>query len=315
MKSKYYSLKPFISPYTLDKPVDWGRPFNRSAPLDVEIGFGMGEMLRRMAEQSPERNFIGIEQHWERVCKTLRTMVGREDLYARVRILKVDARVAFERLIAPESVDNIYCFFPCPWPKKSHIKYRLFSNGSLRLFNNRLKGAGTIKIVTDFHPYIEWVLAQAQETGFQGEVKTVRPRYDTKFERKWRDEGQEEFFELSFRKEKHIEVPVEEDIHLKSYTLKDFCADRLQLDDEKGDISVIFKGKLFDRDQQKVMVQCLVAEGHLAQYFWVSIVKKKDQWMVVRAESQNFFSTAGIARALELVYEAAERTNGHYEGK
>jgi len=313
MKSKDCSFTSLISPYDLRKPIDWSKQFNRRAPIDVEIGFGMGEILMRMAQESPDRDFIGIEQHWERICKTLRVMTRGQSsasgLFENIRVLRVDARVVFERLFASKSIDIVYCLFPCPWPKKGHIKNRLFNNNFLRLLNNRLKKGGTVRIVTDFYPYFEWVLAEVKGAGFRVETAAVQPQYDTKFERKWRDEGQEEFFKLDLFKKRHIEVPVQKDIALKNYTLNKFDINRLQLRDEKGKISVIFKDTVFDRDKQKVMIHSLIAEEHLTQHFWITIAKKQKTWRIARTEGQNFFPTPGIAKALALVYEAAKSTD------
>ena len=313
MKAKYCSFKSLVSPYELEGPIDWSKRFNRCAPIDVEIGFGVGEVLMRMAQESPGRDFIGIEQHWERICKTLRVMTKEQSqapgVFGNIRILRVDARVVFERLFSPESIDSVYCLFPCPWPKKGHIKHRLFNNDFLRLVNSRLKEGGKVRIVTDFYPYSQWVLDQVKGAGFRVETETIQPQYETKFERKWRDEGQEEFFRLDLFKKKHIEVPVKKDIVLKNYTLNEFNIDRLQLRDEKGQISVIFKDTVFDRDQQKGMILALIAEEHLIQHFWITIIKKGNVWRIARADGQNFFSTPGIAKALALVYEAAKSTN------
>ena len=37
--------------------------FGRTAPVVIEIGFGMGKSLVEMAAAAPEKNFIGIEVH------------------------------------------------------------------------------------------------------------------------------------------------------------------------------------------------------------------------------------------------------------
>lgn len=316
MKARGCSFKPLVSPYALKRPVDWDGQFGRRAPIDVEIGFGMGEVLMRMARQSPGRNFVGIERHWERMCKTLRALArqqaGGQGALENIRILKVDARAAFERLFAPASIDRIYCLFPCPWPKRGHVKHRLFTNDFFRVLNNRLKKGGEVTIVTDFHPFYEWVLGQVKRAGFQVKTGTVRPRYDTKFERKWRGEGQEKFFEINLVKKRHIEAPLKRDAVLKDYTLNDFDAGRFRLPPaEKGrkdGITVVFKDMLFDQDRQKVMIRALVAEEHLTQHFWIAVTKKQKVWRVAGAGGQNFFPTPGIARAVALVYEAAAGT-------
>ena len=245
MPKKYCSFKPVILPGELKKPIDWNKQFDRCAPLDVEIGFGMGEILMRMARESPGRDFVGIEQHWERMYKTLRSMTlarsNDESIFHNIRILKVDAWVVFERLFAPQSVDKVYCLFPCPWPKKGHVKHRLFTAGFLRLLNSRLKMGGGLMVVTDFYPYYEWVLGQIDRTEFDVGTESITPKYGTKFERKWAGEGQKEFFQINLIKKKHAMVPVKEDCILKSYVVDDFNAERFQFNNVTGDITVIFK--------------------------------------------------------------------------
>jgi tRNA (guanine-N7-)-methyltransferase len=272
----------------------------------------MGEVLVRMAQDNPERNFVGIEQHWERIYKTLRAITRTRstdpDTLRNIRILKIDARVVFERLFAPRSMDTVYCLFPCPWPKKGHMKHRLFTNAFLRLVNNRLKKGGGLKVVTDFYPYYEWILEQIKHTGFMVETETIAPQYDTRFERKWTGEGQREFFQLNFIKKRHIAVPVKEDRVLKSYVVDDFKAESFQLENTTGDITVICKDMVYDDARQRAMVQVLVVEEHLTQHVWIAITKKKDQWSIAMTEGQNFFPTPGIAKALELVYRAAPQS-------
>ena len=139
-------------------------------------------------------------------------------------------------------------------------------------------------------------------------MKTVSPQYGTKFERKWQEKGQEEFFELCFEKINHVEYVVKKDTPLKSYMLDDVNIDEIQLEDQTGDVSIIFKDMLFDRDKEKAMICSLVCEENLTQYFWVSIFKRRGKWRVAKADGQGFFPTPGINKAVALVYEAALRT-------
>ena len=113
----------------MKRPADWSGHFASAQPVDVEIGFGNGDFLVRTAQTQPQRNFVGIEQQWERVYKTLKK-VNRSEI-DNVRVLLVDAWVALERLFLPRSIERIYCLFPCPWPKKEHAKHRLFSQSFL----------------------------------------------------------------------------------------------------------------------------------------------------------------------------------------
>ena len=65
-------LDPLVSLFDISRPVDWKEVFNRDVPLDVEIGFGIGEFLARRTTDFPERNIVGIEQIWERTYKALK---------------------------------------------------------------------------------------------------------------------------------------------------------------------------------------------------------------------------------------------------
>ncbi len=44
-------------------PFNFEQIFGNNNPVVLEIGFGMGKSLVEMAEQNPNRNYIGIEVH------------------------------------------------------------------------------------------------------------------------------------------------------------------------------------------------------------------------------------------------------------
>jgi len=300
-------LDPLVSLFDISRPVDWKEVFNRDVPLDVEIGFGIGEFLARRTTDFPERNIVGIEQIWERTYKALKKI---KDLspYRFIKILHIDAWVAFERLFDLKTIDKIFCLYPCPWPKKGHIKHRLFSHDFLKLLNSRLKNGGEITLVTDFYPFFEWVLNESLETGFTVKTKKISPQYDTKFERKWIGGGQEQFFEIYFKKVEHQNVNSKRDEDLRVYKIKNFDSKTFQFSDYKEDIAVIFKDMLFDDEQERAMIHLIVSEEHLVQHFWVSVKKEKDHWIIAKAEGQNFFPTTGVAKAIELVFESAQHS-------
>ena len=74
MKLNTCSLSPLVDYYDVERPVDWTQIFDRNAPLVVEIGFGMGEVILRNAQNNPQTNYLGIEQHWERIYKTMKAI-------------------------------------------------------------------------------------------------------------------------------------------------------------------------------------------------------------------------------------------------
>ncbi len=310
MKKSEIYLDPLLNFYDIERPVNWKKVFgNEAQKLTVEIGFGMGEVLLRAAEENPLVNYVGIEQHTERIYKTLSGITRKRqadpDALRNIKILSTDARVVFERYFTESSIDHIYCLFPCPWPKKSHVKYRLFNLEFLQLLNNRLKNDAVLYIVTDFYPYYIWLLDEAKESGFQSRTGKIMPQFGTKFEKKWVAGGQTDFFEITLQKKEHKQSLVKEDVDLKSFVLKSFDPSNFFFKDITGEYAFICKDMIFDQKQQRLLVYLMVSEPGMTQRFWVEISRRGEAWRVFKMEGQNFLPTEGIRRAIEKVYEAA----------
>lgn len=304
----------FLSHSDIPRPVPWREQFGNDQPLHLEIGFGLGEFLVQQASLPVRENLIGIEQDWSRLCKCLtkvgsiRNSTGNVDFGSNLRLLRVDATVALERFFLPQSLSRVTCLFPCPWPKKAHVKYRLFSREFLCLLNSRLLDRAKVNIVTDWQPYLDWILEEVPGTGFQAGVETIGARFNTKFERKWRAEGQEQFWELSLVKNEHHQRPVTEDVELRASFVKDFNPARFHFENVTGETSVIYKDFVFDQKQNLGLVRLVVAEKFLTQHVWVAIIKTKSQWCVAKADGHSALPTAGVALAIELVARSAEET-------
>jgi tRNA (guanine-N7-)-methyltransferase len=140
--------------------LNFERLFGRKAPRTVEIGFGNGENLARMAAQHPERDYLGIEVHRPGVGRLL---LGLEELQlTNVRVVCHDAVEVLACHIPPGSLNEVVILFPDPWPKKRHHKRRLVQGAFLELVAERLAPGGTLRIATDWHPYADEMLAAAQ---------------------------------------------------------------------------------------------------------------------------------------------------------
>lgn len=315
-KSFLLAIDAYLSHYETPRPVDWAGRFGNGGAVDVEIGSGLGEFLVRTALAEPERNFVGIELEWERVKKFLRRIESARAAGVwkqgtpNIRVLQVDATVAFERLFPLRSVHRLYCLFPCPWPKKGHVKHRLFSPRFLKLVNSRLVDKGSIQIVTDFLPYRDWVLEQTEGSGFAVNVQTIQPRFNTKFERKWCGRGQREFYEILLEKTRHDDVPLTEDAELKIYFAPGFEPQRFRFEDVTGDVAVVLKDFLFDPQQAKAMVHLVAAEESITQHVWVTVAKTSRGWRIAKTEGQTVVPTPSVAKAINLVYQAAVRSAG-----
>ncbi len=292
---------PLVDFYRRRRPISWEEEFGRRAPIEVEIGSGLGEFLTDVARVSADRNFLGIEPDKNRMSKILKKWESFH--FKNIRLLQTDARLVFERLLAPLTVERVHCLFPCPWPKRRHAKHRLLTKEFLQLVNSRLVAEGTMRIVTDFPAFAGWLQDQILQTGFLLKERLIGPQFNTKFEHKWRQAGVKEFFELELFKKEHLEVPVKEDTVLKEFVLKDLDCRRCRLTNQKGETSVVFKDYLYDPQRCKGMIYAIVVEKNLTQHLWITLVKNKRGWRIAPSAGCSFLPTAGIQRALELVYE------------
>lgn len=139
------------------KPLDLTACFGRTAPLIVEIGFGMGQSFITMAKQDPLRNYLGIEVHPPGVGATI--MLAHEAQLTNVRLIKDDAFKVLSHCFTPESIDILQIFFPDPWHKARHHKRRLINTEFLALVTPLLKHGGEIRLATDWQDYAEQMLA------------------------------------------------------------------------------------------------------------------------------------------------------------
>ena len=258
----------------------------------------------RNAQRYPEKNFLGFEKCWQRIRKTLRRIDTHR--VGNVRVMHLDAEVAFERLLKPMSVERIYCLFPCPWPKRTHVRHRLFNRDFFRLTNSRLVSGGEMKIVTDYAPYVSWIKEELDQTGYTFDFNTIQPQYDTKFERKWCEAGQAEFFEINLSKVDHIDVPVKNDEPLQGFCIDSFDVERFSFTNVTGPTSIILKDCIYDKLAQKAVIHILVAETteHMTQHVWIGILRRGKDWKVDLLEGCEVIPTRGVQQVFKILQEA-----------
>lgn len=149
-------LKDYELAYT-DKPWDLGAIFGRTAPVVVEIGFGMGQSLVEMAKANPENNYLGIEVHQAGLGSISSEL--HDQSISNVRVASFDAVQVFQHTLPDHCLTGIQIFFPDPWPKKRHHKRRLIQAPFLELLLKKLKPQGFIHVATDWEDYALHVLA------------------------------------------------------------------------------------------------------------------------------------------------------------
>jgi tRNA (guanine-N7-)-methyltransferase len=138
-------------------PLDATAAFGRSAPLVLEIGFGMGEATAHIATVRPQDNFLCCEVHEAGVGALLKRIA--EQGQTNIRIVQHDAVEVLQHMIPPRSLAGVHIFFPDPWHKKRHHKRRLIQPPLVAQLADRLAPGGYLHCATDWQPYAEQMLA------------------------------------------------------------------------------------------------------------------------------------------------------------
>lgn len=131
--------------------LDLAAVFGRTAPVVVEIGPGMGDSLAPMAAARPASDVLAFEV-FEPAIAALLARLATEEI-GNVRIASVDAVDGFAHLLPPDSVDEVWMFFPDPWHKARHHKRRLLGTEFADLVASRLRAGGYWRLATDWPDY------------------------------------------------------------------------------------------------------------------------------------------------------------------
>jgi tRNA (guanine-N7-)-methyltransferase len=142
----------YLLPYQ-PAPLDLAAAFGRSAPLILEIGFGMGSATAHIAQQRPEDNFLACEVHEPGVGALLK-LIGEGGI-DNIRILRHDAVEVLDHMLGENSLDGVHIFFPDPWHKSRHHKRRLIQAPFVNRLARHLKPGGILHLATDWAPYAE----------------------------------------------------------------------------------------------------------------------------------------------------------------
>ena len=130
--------------------------FGRTAPLVLEIGFGMGASLLEMVQAEADKDFIGIEVHPPGVGRLISEAgkLGVENL----RVYLADAIDVLDDCISDQSLSRVQLYFPDPWHKKKHNKRRIVQSEFVQKIRKKLVVGGVFHMATDWEPYAEHML-------------------------------------------------------------------------------------------------------------------------------------------------------------
>jgi len=134
--------------------------FNNTTDVDpyvvLEIGFGSGESLVRIAADNPLKCYIGCEIHRASIANTL--MLINQSSVTNIRLVRCDATVLLESHLERDSINEVSIFFPDPWRNSGRdSERRVIRRYLLGLYSLALKNRGKLNIATDVEEYASHV--------------------------------------------------------------------------------------------------------------------------------------------------------------
>ncbi|WEV42395.1 tRNA (guanosine(46)-N7)-methyltransferase TrmB [Bifidobacterium sp. ESL0682] len=126
------------------------RTWGNENPLVIEIGTGQGENVVAAAQSRPETNFLAVEVYDPGVAHTM-LRAGKLGL-SNLRVAQINAPELFEAAQAGVA-DEVWTFFPDPWPKMKHHKRRIVQPALAANVHRALGERGVWRLATDIEDY------------------------------------------------------------------------------------------------------------------------------------------------------------------
>lgn len=169
--------------------LDQKQVFGRSAPLVVEVGFGSGDSLLKMAVENPEVDFLGIEVYVSGVGQLVNNSLKKG--VRNLRIYMADAVDVLQECLLDNSITRFQLFFPDPWHKKKHHKRRIVQPHFVDIIRRKLILGGICHFATDWQDYADEMMSiMTTANGFSNQAGgynfSPKPYYrpETKFEQR-----------------------------------------------------------------------------------------------------------------------------------
>ena len=168
-------------------------------PHWLEVGFGGGEHLVRMAAANPGARLIGAEPFVNGIAMCLGKL--RATPLANVAIHPGDVRDLLD-VLPPGSIGRVFLNYPDPWPKARHHRRRFVTPGYLAPLARACAPGAEFRIATDIESYAEQAREEVPKAGFAPVSDSPTPWegwQSTRYEAKALREGRAPVY-LTFRR-------------------------------------------------------------------------------------------------------------------
>jgi tRNA (guanine-N7-)-methyltransferase len=275
--------------------------------VSIEIGFGNGEFLARLARAKPNSLAVGMEVSQWCVAKAARRALagGLEN----VRLMCGDARYLLRYAFDPGAASDIYMNFPCPWPKRRHAGRRVSGAAFAATIASRLAEGGAFVLATDVEQYAEETREAFAASGafVPGAVERNPEReFQTKYERKWRKMGRDIY---EFRAVKASDADenqageeiTEEEITGAEISSEDFRARVSALAGSEAGrpgYKIIFRDVYFSGEA--ALAATITVDEGFEQHFYIKITRRRGRLAAATDFAGRPYRTPAVRAALKL---------------
>jgi tRNA (guanine-N7-)-methyltransferase len=168
--------------------------FESTVPVDLEIGTGNGYFFSHQAHSNPSRVLLGMELKYKPLVQTIKRALRMGTTNAFV--LRYHANLLNE-LFDSQELNNVFIYFPDPWPKKRHWKNRLVQDDFLEMLFNIQRAGSFLEIKTDNPEYFDWIIERIPKSPYQQSrfsrdlhnSEWASENFQTHFEKLWTSKG------------------------------------------------------------------------------------------------------------------------------
>ena len=164
--------------------------FDEGLRICLEIGSGNGDLSSHVARHRPDVAVVAVDVHRPGIARLLDDIATHA--LANLRVVEGDAMSFVERL-TPGSIDEMWIFFPDPWPKNAQAHRRLVSAERVRRLARVMRPGAILRLATDVSSYATTSRAVIDRSGLFESTTLERPewRIETAFERAGRSAGRD----------------------------------------------------------------------------------------------------------------------------
>ncbi len=286
---KYISFAEFIE---IPLKIEEGRHI-------LEIGFGNGEMLTRMARSRRADHFWGIENSEISCIKAAKRAVDFD--LQNLMIFHGDAKFLLPELFPNHSLDLVLSFYPLPWPKHSQEGKRLFSKPFFKNVLGLLKEDGKFVIVTDDRGYFEWISQNLKELGVPFFERQIKPLKATKYGRKWNEFGRNSWSlvikSMNFSTKRMVDGKMPH-VHLKEIDLSKL--ERISNEKFSEDGMVVqFRGLFKGNDEY--LLKTVSVDQEFVQIYYIIVKRSQNEWLARLDEGIRVFKTPAVKKSIDII--------------